>query len=107
MNTHLAIYANKINFPIILEYENQDLFQIFVNKAIWIFPRSVEYYLIANWLHLPKYPYKDNENYLLVRYFYLCSKLSNCTNVNKTCNIDSKVQQLYSKNASYHIPSNK
>ena len=74
-----------------LKYENLILFQIIVNEAIWIFLRSAEYYLIANWLHLPKYPHKGYENYLVVRYFYLCSELSNCTNVYKTCNIDSKV----------------
>ena len=73
------------------KYENLDHFRIFVDRAICIFLQSVEYYLIANWLHLPKYPHKGYENYLVVRYFYLCSELSNCTNVYKTCNIDSKV----------------
>ena len=78
-------------FPKLFKYENLDHFQIFVDRAISIFIQSVEYYLIANWLHLPKYQNKYYENYLLVRYFYLCSEHSNCTNVNKICNIDSKV----------------
>ena len=85
------------------KYENLDLFQFIVNEIIWIYLRSVGYFLIV---HLQKCPHKDYENYLLVRYFYLCSEPSYCTNVNKTCNIDSKLQYLYSKNASYHFPSN-
>ena len=90
-----------------LKYENVDHFRIFVDGAICIFLQSVEYYLIANWLHFPKCPHKDYANYLLASYFYLCSEPSNCTNVNKTCYIDSKVQYSYSKNASYYFPSNK
>ena len=78
-----------------LKYENLDLFKFFDIEVIWINLRLVEYYLLGKWMHLPKYPPKNYENYLLIRYLYLCSELSNCTNVNKTCNIDSKVQYLY------------
>ena len=106
MYTNIAIYINKKISQWFLKYENLDLFQIFVNETIWIYLQSVEYYLITNWLHLSKYPYQNYKKYLLVRYFNLCSGLFNCTNVNKTSNIDSKVPTLYSKNASYHFPSN-
>ena len=42
-----------------------------------------------------------------VRYLNLCSEPLKCTNVNKTCNIDSKVQFGNTKDASHHCPSNK
>ena len=88
------------------KYENLDLFKFFVIEVIWINLWLVDYCLIEKWLHLPKYPPRNYENYLPIRYFYLCSEPSNCTNLNKTCNIDLKVQYLYFKNASYHFPSN-
>ena len=80
----------------ILKYENLDLFKFFVIEVIWINLWLVDYYLIRKW-HLPKYPPKYYENYLPIRYFYLCNEASNCTNLNKTCNIDLQGQYLYSK----------